>query len=43
VLTQVSNPLGRLWEVDGTASGGLTTRFLYDGDALIAGVADERA
>ncbi len=33
---QISNPLGRLWEVDGTAGGGLVTRFLYDGDALVA-------
>jgi RHS repeat-associated protein len=34
--TLTYDPLGRLWEVDGTASGGTTTRFLYDGDALVA-------
>jgi RHS repeat-associated protein len=28
------DPLGRLWQVSGTASG--TTQFLYDGDALVA-------
>ena len=34
--TLTYDPLGRLWEVDGTAGGGTTTRFLYDGDALVA-------
>jgi len=33
--TLTYDPLGRLWEVDATAGGGATTRFLYDGDALV--------
>ncbi|WOE75555.1 hypothetical protein [Alterisphingorhabdus coralli] len=34
--TLTYDPMGRLWQVDGTAAGGSITRFLYDGDALVA-------
>ncbi|WP_066798435.1 RHS repeat domain-containing protein [Sphingomonas soli] len=30
------DPLGRLYKVTGTAGGGTDTRFLYDGDQLVA-------
>jgi RHS repeat-associated protein len=33
-LVLIYDPLGRLWRTSGGASG--TTRFLYDGDALVA-------
>ncbi|WOE75553.1 RHS repeat-associated core domain-containing protein [Alterisphingorhabdus coralli] len=34
--TLTYDPMGRLWQVDGTAAGGTITRFLYDGDALVS-------
>ena len=34
--TLTYDPLGRLYETSGAAGGASTTRFLYDGDALVA-------